>query len=68
MASLILLRMQALNVVFLRPEGLEPPTYGSGIRRATSCAMASRFNFNCITNIFRVRDLNPGRLGENQVS
>ena len=44
----------------LRLEGLEPPTFGSGIRRAANCAIAS--------NYFLVRDSNPGRQGENLVS
>ena len=44
----------------MRLEGLEPPTFGSGIRRAANCAIAS--------NYFLVRDSNPGRQGENLVS
>ena len=35
----------------VRPEGLEPPAFGSGIRRAANCAMASL--------VWLGRDLNP---------
>ncbi len=45
----------------MKLEGVEPPTFGSGIRRAANCAIASQ-------KIFLVRESNPGRQGENLVS
>ena len=45
----------------MRLEGLEPSAFGTGIRRAAICAITSFY-------LFLVRELNPGRLGENQVS
>jgi hypothetical protein len=62
----------------LKPEGFEPPTFGSGIRRATIApwlliyeSVALTIVAHCwriVGALFRVRDSNPGRLGENQVS
>lgn len=48
----------------MRLEGVEPPTFGSGIRRAANCAIASNQKFK----LFLVRESNPGRQGENLVS
>ena len=50
----------------MKLEGVEPPTFGSGIRRAANCAIAS--NQRCVNKIFLVRESNPGRQGENLVS
>ncbi len=53
----------------MKPEGFEPPTFGSGIRRATVAPwLLCRKSFFFLFFFFRVRDSNPGRLGENQVS
>ena len=49
----------------LKLEGVEPPTFGSGIRRAANCAIASHQK---ILQRFLVRESNPGRQGENLVS
>ena len=48
----------------MKLEGVEPPTFGSGIRRAANCAIASTRKFI----YFLVRESNPGRQGENLVS
>ena len=68
---------------WLKLEGFEPPTFGSGIRRAANCAIASQNvqsrtsvrYMNVYANIwlthienFLVRESNPGRQGENLVS
>ena len=59
----------------MRPGGFEPPTFGSGIRRAAVAPWPQQIHmfYICIIYVlcvcvFRIRDLNPGRLGENQVS
>lgn len=42
----------------MKPEGFEPPTFGSGIRRATNCAMASNKKY-----IFPRPGFEPGSPG-----
>ena len=62
--------------VCVKLEGVEPPTFGSGIRRAANCAIASyiciyiRYIYFClfVCELFLVRESNPGRQGENLVS
>ena len=57
----------------MKLEGFEPPTFGSGIRRATNCAIASDSKSmaakkKITLRDFLVRESNPGRQGENLVS
>jgi hypothetical protein len=57
----------------MRPEGFEPPTFGSGIRRAAVAPWPLSLSLSIYIYIlyiylFRIRDSNPGRQGENLVS
>ena len=56
-------RKKIIAIIYMKLEGVEPPTFGSGIRRAANCAIAS-----CAYKHFLVRESNPGRQGENLVS